>query len=143
MLANPGTVAAGASHVAVVIPCFKVKDLVLSVIERVPPEVASIHVVDDCCPQQTGLHVQSHCKDPRVRVVFHKENKGVGGATISGYREALTVGATVVVKIDGDGQMPLWLVPKLVQPLIDGTADYTKGNRFRDCLLYTSPSPRD
>jgi len=36
------------------------------------------------------------------------------------------------VKIDADGQMPLWLVPDLIAPLVSGEADYTKGNRFRD-----------
>jgi dolichol-phosphate mannosyltransferase len=41
-------------------------------------------------------------------------------------------GADIIVKIDGDGQMPLWLVPALIEPLINGEADYTKGNRFRD-----------
>ena len=45
-----------ASHdrIAVVIPCFKVRNFVLSVIERIPPHVASIHVVDDGCPERTG-----------------------------------------------------------------------------------------
>jgi dolichol-phosphate mannosyltransferase len=143
MPANPGTVAAGASHVAVVIPCFKVKDLVLSVVERVPPEVASIHIVDDCCPEHTGLHVQSHCRDPRVRVLFHQENKGVGGATISGYRDALSVGATVVVKIDGDGQMDPADLERFVGPIRLGRADYTKGNRFFDIeLLRAMPRAR-
>jgi dolichol-phosphate mannosyltransferase len=51
---------------------------------------------------------------------------------ITGFGKALEAGADVIVKIDGDGQMPLWFVPQLIQPLVDGTADYTKGNRFRD-----------
>jgi glycosyltransferase involved in cell wall biosynthesis len=70
--------------------------------------------------------------DPRIAIIRHPENRGVGAAMITGFRAALQNGADVIVKIDGDGQMPLWLVPQLVQPLIDGEADYTKGNRFRD-----------
>ena len=133
----------GSHHIAVVIPCFKVRDLVLSVIERVPPEVTSIHVVDDCCPEHTGLHVQSHCKDPRVRLVFHHENKGVGGATVSGYRDALSVGARVIVKIDGDGQMDPADLDRFVKPILLGRADYTKGNRFFDIeLLRAMPRGR-
>ena len=126
-----------------VIPCFRVRDLVLSVIERVPPHVSSIHVIDDCCPEHTGLHVQSHCKDPRVRLVFHQENKGVGGATISGYRDALSVGARVIVKIDGDGQMDPAGLDRFVKPILLGRADYTKGNRFFDIeLLRVMPRGR-
>ena len=57
---------------------------------------------------------------------------GVGGAMITGYRKTLDYGAQVVVKIDGDGQMDMEYLPRLLQPLIEGKADYTKGNRFRD-----------
>jgi hypothetical protein len=60
---------------------------------------------------------------------------GVGGATISGYREALADGATVIVKIDGDGQMDPGLVERFVEPILKGKADYTKGNRFFDVQL--------
>lgn len=143
MLTNANTDVRGASHIAVVIPCFRVRNLVLSVIERIPPEVASIHVVDDCCPEHTGLHVQSHCKDPRVRVIFHQENKGVGGATVTGYRDALSAGAEVVVKIDGDGQMDPADLDRFVRPILRGRADYTKGNRFFDIeLLRAMPRAR-
>jgi hypothetical protein len=56
----------------------------------------------------------------------------VGGAMATGYRKALEMGAQVVVKIDGDGQMDMEHLPRLLQPLLDGKADYAKGNRFRD-----------
>jgi dolichol-phosphate mannosyltransferase len=65
-------------------------------------------------------------------IVHHEKNQGVGGAMITGFRAAIESGADIVVKIDADGQMPLWLVPELIAPLIRGEADYTKGNRFRD-----------
>jgi glycosyltransferase involved in cell wall biosynthesis len=116
--------------IAVVIPCFAVRGQVLSVLERVGPEVSRIFVVDDACPQRTGAHVQSSCKDPRVEVIFHPENQGVGGAVITGYAAALRHGADIVVKIDGDAQMAPELLPLFVQPLLDGEADYSKGNRF-------------
>lgn len=119
-------------QIAVVIPCFKARDFVLAVIARIPSEVTSIHVVDDCCPEQTGLHVRRHCRDPRVRLVFHSENRGVGGATVSGYRDALAVGAEVIVKIDGDGQMDPAVLDRFVAPIRLGRADYSKGNRFFD-----------
>jgi hypothetical protein len=59
---------------------------------------------------------------------------------VTGFRTALESGADIIVKVDGDGQMPLWLVPQLVDPLVDGKADYAKGNRFRDFVgLRTMP----
>jgi glycosyltransferase involved in cell wall biosynthesis len=129
--------------IAVVIPCYRVRNAVLSVIARVPAEVTSIHVVDDCCPEQTGLYVQAQCKDPRVRVLFHDVNKGVGGATISGYLDALASGAEVIVKIDGDGQMDPSELWRFVRPVLLGRADYTKGNRFFDIeLLRAMPRGR-
>jgi glycosyltransferase involved in cell wall biosynthesis len=74
--------------------------------------------------------VQSKVTDPRVRVIVHERNRGVGGAVITGYRRALADGADVIVKVDGDGQMDPALIPRFVQPLRRGLADYTKGNRF-------------
>lgn len=130
-----GRPAQEAPAIAVVIPCFKVRERVLAVIERIPIEVTSIHVVDDACPQQTGAFVQEQCRDPRVRVLFHRENRGVGGAMVTGYRDALRAGATVVVKIDGDGQMNPALLNRFVSPILHGRADYTKGNRFFDIEL--------
>lgn len=51
---------------------------------------------------------------------------------VTGYRKALELDAQIVIKIDGDGQMDMNHLPSLLKPLIDGGADYTKGNRFRD-----------
>ena len=116
--------------IAVVIPAFKVTNQILSVIERIGPEVNLIIVVDDCCPESSGELVLARCKDKRVTVLWHEKNKGVGGAVISGYRFALENGADVVVKVDGDGQMNPSLIPTLVAPILHGQADYAKGNRF-------------
>ena len=49
---------------------------------------------------------------------------------ITGYLEALKSDASVFVKMDGDGQMDPYKIPKLVKPIWDGDADYVKGNRF-------------
>lgn len=116
--------------IAVVIPSYRVKAHVLDVIARIGPEVQLIYVVDDCCPEGSGQHVQEHCRDPRVRVLKHEVNQGVGGAVLTGYGRAIADGAAVIVKIDGDGQMEPALVPAFVAPILAGEADYTKGNRF-------------
>jgi glycosyltransferase involved in cell wall biosynthesis len=119
-----------ANHLAVVIPSFKVRKHIIDVISKIPAEVRQIYVIDDACPEGTGKFVQSHISDPRVRVLCHEENAGVGGAVMTGYRKAIDDGAQVIVKIDGDGQMDSNLIPHFVEPILRGEADYTKGNRF-------------
>jgi len=116
--------------VAVVIPSYKVRDHILSVLNRIGPIVTRIYVVDDKCPQGSGKLVAEQCCDPRVEVVFHEVNQGVGGAMVTGYRRALLDGADVVVKLDGDGQMDPELIPAFISPIERGVTDYTKGNRF-------------
>ena len=117
-------------RVAVTIPSYKVRAHVLDVIARIPPKVQRIYVVDDKCPQHSGELVEEQCRDPRVRVIFHEDNQGVGGAVGSGYRAAIEEGMDIVVKVDGDGQMDPALIPHFTRPIERGRADYTKGNRF-------------
>lgn len=119
-----------AASIAAVIPCFRVKRHILGVLAAMPPAVDRIYVVDDGCPEGSGAAVEAGCSDPRVRVLRHERNQGVGGATLTGYRAALADGATVIVRLDGDGQMDPALIPRLVRPILEGSADYAKGNRF-------------
>ncbi len=120
-------------HIAAVVPAYHVAAELPDVLRQMPAVVQTIIVVDDASRDDTAAVAESWARiDPRILVLRHEENRGVGGAMITGFRRALEAGADIVVKVDGDGQMPLWLLPQLVQPLIDGEADYTKGNRFRD-----------
>lgn len=119
-----------APKLAVVIPCYRVKDHILDVLTGIGPEVSMIFAVDDKCPDQSGAFIADHSKDPRLKIVYNAENKGVGGAVIAGYRAALEAGADVVVKVDGDGQMDPALISEIARPVLIGHADYAKGNRF-------------
>ncbi|HUR81617.1 MAG TPA: glycosyltransferase family 2 protein [Thermoanaerobaculia bacterium] len=120
-------------HVAAVVPAYNVSAELSDVLRQMPMIFKTIIVVDDASQDATLSVAEGYAQlDPRITVLRHAVNRGVGGAVITGYTKALEAGADIIVKIDGDGQMPLWLVPQLIQPLIDGTADYTKGNRFRD-----------
>lgn len=116
--------------VAAVVPCYKVADSVVSVLRRMPACVSVIYVVDDACPQDSGAVVESQVEDRRVRVLRHASNRGVGGAMKTGYQQALQDQIDVIVKVDGDGQIDPQLIPQLIQPILDGRADYVKGNRF-------------
>lgn len=117
-------------RIAVAIPCYKVTRHVLEVIQAIGPEVEAIYAVDDACPDGSGRFIEEHNRDPRVRVLYNPENRGVGGAIVTAYQAAMADGMDIVVKIDGDGQMNPALLPSFVRPLLQGRADYTKGNRF-------------
>jgi len=120
-------------RIAAVIPAFRVEHEIESVLHELPPYLKSIIVVDDASPDHTSDRVAALVKrDHRVVLIRHEGNQGVGGAMVSGFRKALELGAQIVVKIDGDGQMDVSRIPDLLIPLIQGQADYTKGNRFRD-----------
>ncbi len=116
--------------IAVVIPSYKVTAHIQAVIANIGPEVDRIYVVDDACPEGSGRLVQAQVIDARVQVIFCESNLGVGGAVMTGYRAALADGVDCIVKVDGDGQMDPQLLPQFVAPILDGRADYTKGNRF-------------
>ena len=116
--------------VAVVIPCYNVRQHIIGVIEKIGLEVKNIYVVDDASPDGVGNFVRMVCKDPRVKIIFNPKNLGVGGAVIAGYKKALEDRSDIIVKIDGDGQMDPAMIMNFVMPILLGRADYTKGNRF-------------
>jgi dolichol-phosphate mannosyltransferase len=120
------------SSIAVVIPAFKVSKQILETINQIGPEVNHIIIVDDLCPEGSGELVRTRSLDPRVEVISHHDNLGVGGAMKTGYLRALELRADVIVKIDGDGQMDSSKIPEMVRPIFEGEGDYVKGNRFFD-----------
>ena len=120
------------SVVAVVIPCYRERDHILEVLATIPGFVAKTICVDDGCPDKTGELISAENTDTRVEVINNDTNQGVGGATIRGYEAALRSGATIIVKIDGDGQMDASMIETLIEPVKNGSADYAKGNRFFD-----------
>ena len=115
--------------ISVVIPAYQAEKKILSVLGGIPKFVFHIVVVDDCSADHTSRLV-TDCNDPRVHLVRHEQNQGVGGAVLSGYRKAIELGAEIIVKMDSDGQMdPDYIIP-LIAPILAGQADYAKGNRF-------------
>jgi len=117
--------------VAVVLPCYRSAAFVEDVVNGIPAGIERIICVNDASDDET-LDVLNRlaAADRRVSVIDHEKNSGVGGATVSGYREAIRQNAKVIVKIDSDGQMNPAFIPALVAPILSGEADYVKGNRF-------------
>ena len=124
-------VALSDAGIAVVIPAYRVASHIQNVVARIPDYVSLIVVVNDKSPDNLD-EVLDTIADPRLVVVRHEVNRGVGGAMKSGFARAMELGAAIVVKIDGDGQMDPALIPQFVEPLLMGEADFTKGNRFDD-----------
>jgi dolichol-phosphate mannosyltransferase len=117
--------------IVVVIPAYRVAPYISDVIARIPASVRAIVVVDDASPDELqAVLAKEH--DRRLVVVRHDQNRGVGGAMKTGFRKALELGADIIVKVDGDGQMDPVLIHQFVEPIVSGDADFTKGNRFDD-----------
>ena len=126
-------------NIVAVIPAYKVEKQIAETLARVPDYISTIIVVDDASPDQTSeIVLQAKAQDTRIILISHTKNQGVGGAMLSGFKEAMKVNAQVVLKIDGDGQMSRYDPRPLLEPLILGQADYVKGNRFRDLAALKS-----
>lgn len=118
------------SRVAVIVPAYQESRLIGRMLRRVPALVDAIYVIDDASTDETAA-TAAGVGDPRVIVIRHRENRGVGAAIASGYARALAAGADVLVVMAGDDQMDPGDLEALIAPVALGSADYAKGNRFR------------
>jgi glycosyltransferase involved in cell wall biosynthesis len=123
-------------RVFVVVPAFREAERIGGVLGAMPPLVHRIIVVDDASDDGT-FDVARECVDPRVVVLRHERNLGVGAAIATGYRHALALEADAdprdaFVVMAGDGQMDPADLPALVAPIARGDAGYVKGDRFAD-----------
>ena len=120
-------------QITAVIPAYKVEEQIAESLACIPDYISQIIVVDDASPDNTSKIVEKiQAQDTRITLIKHVKNQGVGGAMLTGFKEALKGNAQVILKIDGDGQMSGYDPRPLLEPLILGQADYVKGNRFRD-----------
>lgn len=118
-------------RVAAVIPALNEERLIERTISKVPKIVDAIYVVDDGSTDTTAQKVTGMSKsDPRIYLIQHEENKGVGAAIISGYARSFEEGNDVAVVVGGDAQMDWNDLENLLMPIEMDSADYTKGNRF-------------
>jgi glycosyltransferase involved in cell wall biosynthesis len=129
------------TRVAVVVPCFREARLITRTISSMPAFVDLIVVVDDASDDGTAEAVFSS-PDPRVELVLHARNRGVGAAIVSGYRAALNAGCDVFAVMAGDAQMAPEDLERVVAPVALGHASYVKGNRFRHARAADMPFAR-
>ena len=131
-------------YIVVVVPAYNEAAQILDVLTTIPECVQTVIVVDDGSTDETAELVESmELVDPRIELIAHNTNRGVGAAMVTGFRRALKLDAEIVVKMDADGQMSADDLPKLVEPLLQGRGDFAKGNRFRDfAALEAMPAVR-
>jgi glycosyltransferase involved in cell wall biosynthesis len=116
-------------RVAVVVPAHDEEALIAATIAGIPELVDRIIVVDDGSTDRTVARARE-TGDARVEVLSHERNRGVGAATVTGYRHALAEGFDVVAVMNGDNQMDPDDLPSLVGPVARGEVDYAKANRL-------------
>jgi glycosyltransferase involved in cell wall biosynthesis len=129
---NAAVVFRGA-RVAVVVPAFNEAALIGPTVEAVPAFVDDVIVVDDASGDGTADRARALARsmpDGRLEVVSHAENRGVGASIATGYARAIERGAEVIAVMAGDGQMDPADLPGLLSPVVEGIADYAKGDRL-------------
>jgi len=117
--------------IAVVIPAYNEENLIAKTIASIPEFVDAIIVVDDASRDDTVAIVSRLARDKdRLSLIQHKKNLGVGGAIVTGYKKSrdLEIGVTAVMA--GDAQMDSNDLIPIIAPIVDGSADYSKGNRL-------------
>jgi len=121
--------------ISVCIAAYNEEKHIKSVIENVPDYVDLIVVVNDASTDSTSKILNS-LSNPKLHILNNESNKGVGKSTVLGFLHGIKLGADILVKCDGDGQMDFKYLPELLNPLIDENYDFTKGNRFYNKNLF-------
>ena len=124
----------GGPSTGVVIPAFNPCERLHAVLAGIPEFVSTVVVVDD--GSATPVDAAKLQSAVPIRVVRHDTNRGVGAAIVSGYRKCRELGIDVAVVMGADDQMDPDDLPALVAPVVNGSADYSKGDRLShpDCV---------
>src|SRR3954453_17615643 len=116
-------------RVAVVVPAHNEEGLVAATLQGMPGYVDRVYVIDDASTDATAERARA-VEDPRVEVIAHDRNRGVGAAIVSGYKRALTDRIDAVAAMAGDNQMDPDELEALTLPVVRDQLDYAKANRL-------------
>lgn len=121
-------------RIAVVVPAFNEADKISWTVRSIPSYVDHLIVVDDGSRDATAARAEAafreHDRGRGREVMRHSHNRGVGAAIATGYQRAVELDVDAVAVMAGDAQMDPRDLPALLAPVLSGTADYAKGNRF-------------
>jgi glycosyltransferase involved in cell wall biosynthesis len=121
----------GGKRIAVVVPAYDEAALLSSTLAGIPAFVDRVIVVDDASTDATADEARAAAaSDPRVVLVAHDRNRGVGAAIVSGYKRALEERVDVTCVMAADNQMDPAELDSIVAPVAAGEVDYAKANRL-------------
>jgi glycosyltransferase involved in cell wall biosynthesis len=116
-------------RVAVVVPAHDEEGLIAATLEGIPAFVDRIYVIDDKSNDATAERARA-VDDPRVEVITHDRNRGVGAAIVTGYKRALAERMDATAVMAGDNQMDPDELELLTRPVVRDELDYAKANRL-------------
>jgi glycosyltransferase involved in cell wall biosynthesis len=117
--------------ISVVVPAYNEEKLIEQTLKSIPDYIDKVYAIDDGSYDKTFEIIKNiSANDSRIIPIKHEINKGVGAAIVTGYKQSVNDNVDIVVVMAGDYQMDQTHIPELVEPIIDDTADYTKGNRL-------------
>ena len=116
--------------VAVIMPAYNEERVISSVLSRIPSEIDGMPVIPIVVDDGSRDHTAEAARRSGALVIRHLTNLGVGAATITGFRAALELDASVVVTMDSDGQHDPEEIPALVRCLVEGPFDVVIGSRI-------------
>jgi len=117
--------------ICVVVPAYNESTQIGTVLSTMPDFVDKIVVVDDASQDGTvDIVRQYQNKTDKIKVIQHETNQGVGAAISAGYQWARDHDYDTTAVMAGDGQMDPLDLDKIIDPIVEGTADYVKGNRL-------------
>ena len=115
--------------VAVVVPAHNEQELIVATLQGIPGFVDRVLLVDDASTDETAERARS-LGDPRIEIVAHDRNRGVGAAILTGYRRALAERVDATAVMAGDNQMDPDELEELALPVVRDELDYAKANRL-------------
>jgi len=115
------------NKVVIVLPAYNAEKTITRTINEIPIEFRDqLLLVDDASTDRTV----EIAKKMDIPVIQHSKNLGYGGNQKTCYRNALEMGADIVVMLHPDHQYDAKIIPELILPIINGEADAVFGSRM-------------
>jgi glycosyltransferase involved in cell wall biosynthesis len=116
-------------RVVVVMPAWNAAKTVADTVAAIPEGFVDEVILVDDKPSDNTVEL---ARSLPLRLIWHPHNVGYGGNQKTCYLEALQRGADVIIMLHPDGQYEPEILPRMAQPIIDGTADMVLGSRFAE-----------